>query len=145
MMLVGSGVRTMLSTVSPLSGMKAASVRLSVAASNIANVNSNGALSNQVNAQQAYQPLWVEQTSVAGADGANATQAIVREVSPGQVPAYDPTASYANEQGMVATPNVDILNEMLNLTLAKEDYILNAQVAQTINDLVQKLFDLSDG
>lgn len=140
----------MLSAVSPLSGMKAASVRLSVAASNIANMNSNGALpsSDQTtpsNAPKAYQPMQVEQTTVAGSDGANATLAVARNVSPAEVPMYDPTASYANDQGMVATPNVDILNEMLNLTLAKNDYILNAKVAQTINDLVQKLFDLSEG
>jgi flagellar basal-body rod protein FlgC len=137
----------MLSAVSVLSGMAAASIRTSVAASNIANVNSNGPLAsfNQANsAPPAYQPLRVEQTSAAGANGATATKAVV-QVSPGTDAAYEPNASHADEQGFVATPNVDILNELLNLTLASQDYLVNAKVSKTINDLVRSVYDLGNG
>ena len=135
----------MLSALSALSGMQAASVKLTATASNIANMNSNGALpsSGQAaasDAPQAYQPVRVEQTSAAG----GATVAVVRNVSPAHVAMYDPTASYANDQGMVAAPNVDVLNEMLNLVTAEKDFALNAKVAQSIDDLVKKLYDLGD-
>lgn len=133
----------MLSAMSALSGMQAASLRLTASANNIANVNSNGALpsSGQAGAPQPYQPVQVEQTG--GADGT--TVATIRNVSPAYVAVSAPSASYANDQGMVAAPNVDLLTEMLNIMMAKQDFALNAKVAQSIDEMVKKLYDLGDG
>jgi flagellar basal-body rod protein FlgC len=140
----------MLSTTIPLSGMQAASLRLTAAASNIANANSNGALPDAngtvpAGAQTAYQPVRVEQSSMPVSNGVGGTTiGTVRNISPSYVAAYEPGASYANEQGMVATPNVDMANEMLNLVMAKADFSLNAVSAETINDMVKRLYDLGD-
>jgi flagellar basal-body rod protein FlgC len=135
----------MLSAISALSGMQAASLRMTATANNVANISSNGALPNSLqaaspNAPKAYQPVRVEQSS--GPSGG--TVATVRNVNPSYVPMFDPTAGYADSQGMVAAPNVDLANEMVNLVSAKQEFTANAKVAQSINDLVQKLFDLTD-
>jgi flagellar basal-body rod protein FlgC len=139
----------MLSAISALSGMQAASVRLTASANNIANINSNGALPSSTQAASSaphpYQPVTVEQTSEPGADGVSGvTVASVRNTAPGYVSLYDPTASFANDQGMVAAPNVDLQNEMLNIARAKQDFTVNANVAKSIDNLVKKMFDLGD-
>jgi flagellar basal-body rod protein FlgC len=139
----------MLSAISALSGMQAASLHLTASANNIANINSNGALPSlsrtAPNAPQPYQPVTVEQTSEPGANGSGGvTVATVRNASPGYMALYDPTASFANAQGMVAAPNVDPQNEMVNIATAKQDFVINAKVAHSIDNLVRKLFDLSD-
>lgn len=136
----------MLSAISSLSGMQAASMRLTASANNLANINSNGALPSAnagPDAPKPYQPVRVEQTSEPGADGVGGvTVATVRNVAPGYVAMYDPTAPYADSQGMVAAPNVDLATEMVNITQAKAEFTLNANVAHSIDNLVKKMFDL---
>ncbi len=43
----------------------------------------------------------------------NVANATVTAVSPAKVPAYDPTAPYADAHGMMASPNVDFANEIV--------------------------------
>ncbi len=132
----------MLNTSVPLSGMQAASLQLTATANNIANMNSNGALpaSGQTAATpQPYQPVQVEQTA-AGTNGG--TIATVTNISPAFVAQYDPSASYANSQGLVATPNVDVLNQLLNISTAKADFSINATVFGAVNQMVKQLYDL---
>lgn len=136
----------MLKTALALSGMKAAGIRLDASASNIADADSDGALPDAdgnipPGAQAAYQPVRVEQSS--GPDGT--TTANVRTVTPPFVTGYDPDASYADEQGLVAQPNVSLENEMLNMVMAKADFSLNAVTVETINEMVKRLYDLGDG
>jgi flagellar basal-body rod protein FlgC len=126
--------------------MQAASTRLTASANNIANINSNGALPSAnagPDAPKPYQPVTVQQTSVEGSGGSGGvTVATVRNVSPGYVAMYDPTASYADSQGMVAAPNVDLAKEMVNISQASAEFTLNANVARSIDNLVKKMFDL---
>ncbi len=131
----------MLNTSIPLSGMQAPSVRLNAAANNIANMNSNGALpaAGQTSATpQAYQPVQVQQTAAAG----GGTTASVNNVSPSFAAQYDPSASYANSQGLVATPNVDLLNQILDISVAKTDFTANTNVADAVNRMVKQTFEL---
>src|ERR1700759_3791669 len=76
-----------------LSGMNAATRRLDVAASNIANSRSSGALpaadgTVTTGAAQAYVPLQVVQSDVAG----GGTQTTVTAVKPSSVASFDPQA-----------------------------------------------------
>jgi flagellar basal-body rod protein FlgC len=83
------------------SGMQAASLRLDVSASNVANMSSDGPLPDATNAAAfppAYAPQRVDQVEVAGG-----TAARVSTVSPSYVPAYDP-GPCADKNGMVAAP-----------------------------------------
>src|SRR5262249_44988488 len=112
-----------------LSGMNAATRRLEVSASNVANLRSNGALppadgTLPTGAQQAYAPLRVVQT--ANADGG--TQTSVATVAPAYVATSDPQAPFANQDGLVAEPNVDISQEMVNQVLASYSFAANAKV-----------------
>src|SRR5262245_3423268 len=90
-----------------ISGLIAADLRLQVAASNIANLRSEGpppGAPNPGDVPPAYSALRVNQTDVVG----GGTLATVVAGSPATVQSYDPSAFFADANGMVASPNVDL-------------------------------------
>lgn len=104
-----------------------ASLRLQVAASNIANARSNGpqpGTANPENFPSAYSPLRVNQVDSVG----GGTSATVTELSPSTVAVFDPSAPYADGHGMVASPNVDLAHELVQVLLARFNYKANALV-----------------
>jgi len=124
------------------SGMSAASLRLEVVASNVANVTTTGALppangSIAPGSPRAYTPLVVDQVDVAG----GGTAATAKSVSPAYVAASDPTAPFANQGGLVAAPNVDLTNEMIQLMVARYTFAMNADVARTGSQITKTLLD----
>jgi flagellar basal-body rod protein FlgC len=122
------------------SGMQAASLRLDVSASNVANMSSDGPLPDATNAAAfppAYVPQRVDQVEVAGG-----TAARVTNVSPSYVPAYDPNAPYADKNGMVAAPNVDLTNEVVQQMTAAYEFAANARVLQTASQMMKTLLDI---
>ncbi len=135
----------MLNVSIPLSGMQAASLQLTASADNIANINTDGPLpataSQGPGGKHAYQPVRVQQSSAGPGGGTTAT---VTNVNPSFVARYDPSAAYANNQGQVAAPNVDVLNEVLNIATAKSGFAANANVADAVNRMVKQLFELND-
>ena len=125
-----------------VSGMNVAALRLQVSAVNVANVRSDGPLPGSANAASfpsAYVPLRVDQTDAAG----GGTSATVTAVSPATVPTYDPTAPYADANGMVASPNVDLANELIQQLLARYTFAANAQVMRADTQLSAALFDIT--
>jgi flagellar basal-body rod protein FlgC len=86
----------------------------------------------------AYVPLRVNQVAVAG--GGTAATAV--PVSPSSVPAYDPTAAYADQNGMVAAPNVDLANEFVQQITARYSFALNAAVVRTDQKMFKALLDI---
>ena len=120
--------------------MQAASLRLDVSASNVANMSSDGPLPDATNAAAfppAYAPQRVDQVEVAGG-----TAARVTNVSPSYVPAYDPSAPYADKNGMVAAPNVDLTNEVVQQVTAAYEFAANARVLQTASQMMKTLLDI---
>jgi flagellar basal-body rod protein FlgC len=125
-----------------LSGMNVATLRLRVSAGNVANALSDGPLPGSADAASfpsAYVPLRVDQIATAGG-GTNAT---VAAVSPATVPAYDPAAPYADANGMVASPNVDFANELIQQLLARYTFAANALVVRADTQLSAALFDIT--
>jgi flagellar basal-body rod protein FlgC len=123
------------------SGLAAASLRLQVSASNVANSQSNGPLPGSPNAAKfppAYVPQRVDQ--VAGAGGG--TVATATAVPSGTVPQFDPTAPYANQDGLVASPNVDPVNEALQQITARFDFSSNAKVIGVESEMMKTLLDI---
>jgi len=127
-----------------LSGVVAASSRLTASANNIANSDSResiplgGLIGGAAEPRQAYEPVRVEQSSKAeGGTGASE-----RHVSPPYVPVFDTTSSLANDQGLVAAPNVDLAGELTELESASRAFEINLQTVQSMSDLVRKLYDL---
>src|ERR1700758_5197226 len=96
-------------TTITLSGMNAATRRLGVSASNVANAMSTGALSNAdgmvpPGEPTTYEPLEVVQTASAG----GGTQTTVTTTTPSTTAVSDPQVPFANQNGLVAAPNVDL-------------------------------------
>jgi len=125
-----------------LSGMIAATQRFDVAASNIANAQSDGPLPSAGAAiQDQYPPAYAAEqvNQVAMTDGS--TRAIVSNVQPATVTAYDPTAPYADPNGLVAAPNVDFTNEAAQLVAARYDFAMNVQVMHVASQMFKSLLD----
>ncbi len=121
-----------------LSGLMAQNQRLATSASNIANAGTMGALPTpQAPATTVYKPLTVNYTALPG----GGVQSTVTANPNGYSPAYDPTNPYANNQGMVAAPNVSISQEMVNLILAKTLYKANIDVIKTQDSMTNNLLN----
>jgi flagellar basal-body rod protein FlgC len=127
-----------------LSGMNAAARRLEVSASNVANVATTGALANadgtvQAGAPQAYDPLALVQTASAG----GGTQTTVTTASPSTIAVSDPTAPFANQDGLVAAPNVDLSQEMVGQMIASYSFSANAAMMKAGDRMTKALFDIT--
>ncbi len=125
-----------------VSGLNVAALRIQVAASNIANALSNGPMpgtSNPENFPPAYELLRVNQTDTI--DGG--TSATVASVSPATVSTFDPTAPFANADGFVASPNVDLASEMIQLLIARISYSANAQVIRADAQMSAALLNIT--
>ena len=128
-----------------LSGMAAATARLNVSAQNVANSRSSGALpdapSFKAGAPTPYQPQQLVQFSLAADQGGGvATRVETQPVAVEQ--GYDPTASYANAQGMVAMPIVDPAVELVNQMQALQRFKANLKVFETSNDMLKAALNL---
>jgi flagellar basal-body rod protein FlgC len=124
------------------SGMAAASLRLQTAASNIANARTTGALpgpDTPDDAPQAYTPLRVDQVEISG----GGTLGRVSPAATERVPEYDPSAPYANEEGMVAAPNVDLGQELIQAMVAKYSFAANAAVMRTAAQMNKAVLDIT--
>ena len=126
-----------------VSGIKAASERLQDSASNVANAESDGpspSASAAIQAQYppAYVPKQVHQVATAG----GGTYAIVTDVTPATVLAYDPSAPYADQNGDVAQPNVNFTNEAYQQLTARYSFVMNAYVARVYSRMVKSLVDI---
>ncbi len=126
-----------------VSGMTAASRRLEVSARNVANSLSSGPTENadpQIKASYpaAYTPLRVDQTETAG----GGTIANVSPQQPSSVETYDPQAPYADGNGMVAAPNVDLADEAVQQMVARYTFAMNAQVVRTYSQMMKSLLDI---
>jgi flagellar basal-body rod protein FlgC len=125
-----------------VSGLNVASLRLQVAAGNIANLSSDGPLPGTPNPEHfppAYAPLRVNQVNGPG----GGTSATATNISPATVATFDPSAPYADGFGMVASPNVDLANELVQLLIARLSYAANAQVIRADAHMSAALFDIS--
>jgi flagellar basal-body rod protein FlgC len=127
-----------------LSGMNAATRRVEVSASNIANVASTGALpaadgSVPTGAPLAYDPLEVIQTASAG----GGTQTTVTRTTPSTTALYDPQASFANGSGLVAAPNVDLAGELIGQMIASYSFAANAKVLPADDRMTKALLNIT--
>jgi flagellar basal-body rod protein FlgC len=127
-----------------LSGMNAAARRLEVSASNVANVMSTGKLPNAdgtvpAGAPQAFAPLDVVQTASAG----GGTQTTVRTVTPSTIAVSDPQAPFANQNGLVAAPNVNLSEEMVGQMIASYSFTASATVMRAVDRMTRTLFNIT--
>lgn len=123
-----------------LSGLKAQQTRLAAGASNIANASTTGtvpAASPSAPASTVYKPLTVNLTSLA----TGGVRADVSADSKGYSLIYDPSSPYANGEGMIAAPNVDLTREMVNLLETEASFKANLAVLKTQDEMLGELLD----
>jgi flagellar basal-body rod protein FlgC len=127
-----------------LSGLNAASTRLQVSASNVANIDSTGALPNLTTGATTppvpYQPLQVSQEPLVS----GGTVATVTPSTPAFTAQYSPDSPYADKNGLVGAPNVDLTTEAVNQITAINAYKANLRVLQVADDLDRETIDALD-
>src|SRR5947207_15336565 len=122
------------------SGMLAAQRRLEVSASNVANLQTTGALADAPpDVQQAYRALRVDQTEQP--DGG--TTAVVKQETPGVVATYEPQSPFADARGMIATPDVSLENEAVQQLIARYAFAANAAVSRSAAAMQRVMTDSS--
>lgn len=121
------------------SGMAAQSQRLNTVASNIANAESATGPNGQ--AYRAKHVLFAAQpVDAAGGTGVQVTSVIEDSMPPRMV--YDPKHPMANEGGYVAMPNVNPVDEMVNMISASRAYQNNVETLNTAKSLLQKTLSI---
>lgn len=119
-----------------LSGLKSASLRLNASASNVANMQTSGSLTDKNNAP--YAALTTKSETL-GISGGVYTQKL--EKDPAFVPAYGPNSPFADENGLIGIPNVDLAEEVVNMKLAEISYKANLKTINVAGDLFDELLD----
>jgi flagellar basal-body rod protein FlgC len=127
------------------SGMAAASASIAVSASNIVNAESTGpvpptspSLPVPQTAGSVYQPVSAMLTASPGG-GVQATTSITL---PSYTLAYDPSAPFANLQGMVAAPNVDLASQAVDQISASTAFQANLAVFKVAERNFKSLLDM---
>jgi flagellar basal-body rod protein FlgC len=119
-----------------LSGLKAASAKVQASADNIANIDTVGSLGG-VPAPYAPETTVLQAVPGGGVSATNVSQ-------PGFVPSFDPGSPFANSEGLVGAPNVDLANEIVNLDIAKVAYKANAKVVNAASEMQDDLLKMLD-
>jgi flagellar basal-body rod protein FlgC len=117
------------------SAMSAQSQRLNVVSSNIANAESTTSADGKT-----YRAKQVEFTAVP-MNGANSTgvrvNRVVEDTSPLKV-VYDPKNPSADETGHVSMPNVNVVEEMVNMISASRSYQTNVETMNAAKTMLLK-------
>jgi flagellar basal-body rod protein FlgC len=124
------------------SAMTAQSMRLNVVASNMANADSvTGSDGQPYRAKQViFQAQPVNASMPRGVSGVAVT-GVVDDPSPMRQ-VYDPSNPYANEQGYVTMPNVNVVEEMTNMISASRSYQANVEMMNTAKAMIQRTLTL---
>jgi flagellar basal-body rod protein FlgC len=121
------------------SAMTAQSQRLNVVASNLANADS----ATSANCLP-YRPKQVvfSELALGGTIGSGVrVSAVIEDNSPAKL-LYDPKNPLADTQGYVAMPNVNVVEEMVNMIGASRSYQNNVEMLNTAKALALKTLTL---
>jgi flagellar basal-body rod protein FlgC len=116
------------------SAMSAQAQRLNATASNLANVDSATSASGQ--AYRAKQVVF-EAVPLAGGATAVKVREVVEDPSPLKM-VYDPKHPMADDKGYVAMPNVNPVDEMVNMLSASRSYQTNVETMNAAKSLLLK-------
>ena len=134
------------------SGMSAQSVRLNTTASNIANAES--VATNGEDTYRARQPVFQAQmqsamrsnpfdfsTSATNAGQGVKVMGVVESDAPYQL-RFEPDHPYADEQGYVKYPNVNVVEEMTNMISASRSFQTNADIMSAAKKMMEQALAL---
>lgn len=134
------------------SGLTAERLRLDLIANNIANMNTTGRPNDPVNPPYSRKiPVFaqiLEQVSVSPRSGfRGAGVRVTQIVEDTQAPrlVYEPADPMADDQGYVAYPNINIVNEMVNMISATRSYEANVTALNAAKDIALKAIEIGRG
>lgn len=117
------------------SAMSAQSQRLNVVASNIANADSTTSSTGQP--YRAKQVVF-SAVPLSGQEASGVkVQQIIEDISAPKL-VYDPKHPLADEKGYVAMPNVNVVEEMVNMLSASRSYQTNVETMNAAKTLLLK-------
>lgn len=123
------------------SGMSAQRTRLDLVSSNLANASTTrtaegGPYQRKV---PVFEAVGIGDQA-AGAAGVR-VQEIVDDQTPGPV-VYDPSHPDADADGIVRLPNVNVVEEMVDMMTAARSFEANAQAFQTLRDMIRDAINM---
>jgi flagellar basal-body rod protein FlgC len=119
------------------SALTAQSARLNATASNLANADSvTTANGTPYRAKQVVFAATPVGSGNQAGQGVRVTQ-VVEDAQPPRM-VYEPSNPAADEKGYVAMPNVNVVEEMVNMISASRAYQNNAEMMATAKSLLQK-------
>ncbi|OYO30469.1 flagellar basal body rod protein FlgC [Janthinobacterium sp. PC23-8] len=120
------------------SAMSAQAQRLNTVASNLANADSATSASGQ--AYRAKQVVF-EAVPLAAGGTAVKVQKVIEDPSPMKM-VYDPKNPLADDKGYVTMPNVNTVDEMVNMLSASRSYQTNVETMNAAKSLLLKTLTL---
>ena len=138
-----------------VSGLKAENLRMNVIANNIANANTTRTqeggpyqrmrtvFAPRVDASREFAPLLSTMTKDGIPMGVRVTS-IQKDTSPPRM-VFDPGHPDANAEGYVAMPNVNVVNEMVDLISASRAYEANVTAMNAAKSMALKALDIGRG
>ncbi|GJL86190.1 MAG: hypothetical protein DHS20C02_19650 [Micavibrio sp.] len=126
-----------------LSGLTSSTQRLNASAANIANLQTIGSLEEGGQAPYSAVTTTSSAQTVGNGEGAGVVTQIIPKDTP-FVPVFSPDSPFADENGVVGVPNVNLAEEIVNINLAEITYKANLKTIQAASDLDKELFRILD-
>jgi flagellar basal-body rod protein FlgC len=123
----------------PISGLMSSSKKANVAASNIVNADVTGS-TDVKSSNQAYKPQDTLDVSVTG----GGVKTVSLDRNPSFIPSYEPNSPFADSEGLVNSPNVNLDEELINLKIAENAYKANITALKagiSMQDTLQEALD----
>lgn len=127
-----------------VSGLKAQQQRVAASANNIANATTSGAVPSEQApaASTVYRPLSVSLIPQTAGDLPGGVRAEVIENKDAYSLVYDPKNPVSNADGFIAAPNVDFVQESINIMESKEAFKANVAVIRAEKEMQDSLMDV---
>ena len=128
------------------SGMSAERLWLDTISNNIANLNTTRTAKGGPYKRKI--PIFAQRLQAVIADGSKRTSeggVVVSRVTQDNAPprlVYDPPHPDANKEGYVAYPNINIVNEMVNMMSAQRAYEANATALEASKSMAMKALEI---
>lgn len=125
-----------------LSGLRAQSTRIAASANNVANALTAGSIPTAAAPDSnVYRPLSVSFTALTANSQPAGVQAHVTQ-SESYTVAYSPDSVYADAEGFIAVPDVDLVQESVTILQAKHAYLANLATIKTEKELLGELLEV---
>jgi flagellar basal-body rod protein FlgC len=121
------------------SAMSAQSQRLNVVSSNIANADSTSSADGKT--YRAKQVVFSAVPMTGAASTGVKVQQVVEDASPLKM-VHNPQHPQADENGYVAMPNVNVVEEMVNMISASRSYQTNVETMNAAKNMLMKTLTL---